>query len=195
MALATHTGKFFREFLRTPAITGAVAPSSRSLARKMVEWLDLESSRAVIEYGPGTGVFTEELLARLPSHCKFFMIELNPVFIDILRARFPGAKIYQDTVNRVRELCDREGCQEVDCVISGLPWASFPDAMQTDFLKAMMTVLRPGGQFVTFAYLQGLLLPQGRRFRRKLQKYFSEVSSSSTVWMNLPPAIVYRCRR
>jgi phospholipid N-methyltransferase len=59
----------------------------------------------------------------------------------------------------------------------------------------MMTVLRPGGQFVTFAYLHGLPLPAGRRFANRLPEYFSEISRSRTVWMNLPPALVYRCRR
>ena len=195
MASLKYTGQFFREFLLKPSTTGAIAPSSRSLARKMVDWLEFEGTSAVIEYGPGTGVFTEVVLARLPPHCKFFMIEVNPIFVKILRSRFPGTKIYEGTVKSVRELCDREGVKEVDCVISGLPWASFPGRMQSDFLEGMMTVLKPGGQFATFAYLQGLLLPHGRHFRRKLHEYFCEVSYSNTVWMNLPPAFVYRCRR
>jgi phospholipid N-methyltransferase len=59
----------------------------------------------------------------------------------------------------------------------------------------MMTVLPPGGQFVTFAYLQGLLIPAGRRFGKLLGDYFSEVRKSPTVWRNTPPAFVYRCRR
>ena len=103
--------------------------------------------------------------------------------------------IYKDSVEDVRRLCNREGIEQVDCIVSGLPWASFLDDIQTQYLDAMMTVLRPGGQFVTFAYLQGLLLPAGQRFRRKLGNYFSQVTRSRTVWMNLPPAFVYRCRR
>lgn len=190
-----YTGKFFLEFLHKPTTTGAVVPSSRSLARKMVEWLNFESSSAVIEYGAGTGVFTDAVLARLAPHCKFFIVEMNPVFVKTLRSRFPRTTIYEDTVKNVRELCDREQVKEVDSVISGLPWASFPDKMQTDYLEAMIAVLKPGGQFVTFAYLHGLLLPYGRRFRSKLHEYFCEVSCSDTVWMNLPPALVYRCRR
>jgi len=59
----------------------------------------------------------------------------------------------------------------------------------------MMTVMGPGGQFVTFAYLQGLLLPPGRRFAALLPNYFNHVSKSRTVWLNLPPAFVYQCRR
>lgn len=187
--------KFLRQFLRKPGTTGAVAPSSRSLAVEMVAWLDLEKAGAVVEYGPGTGAFTDAVLARLPASCRFFMIEVNPLFVNLLRKRHPERVIYEDSVSNVRWLCRREGIAEVDCIISGLPWASFPEAMQIEYLDAMMTVLKPGGQFVTFAYLQGLLMPAGQQFRRKLQKYFSEVAHSRTVWMNLPPAFVYRCRR
>ena len=53
----------------------------------------------------------------------------------------------------------------------------------------------PGGQFATFAYLQGLLLPAGQRFKDKLAQSFSKVEKSPTVWRNLPPAFVYRCTK
>ena len=59
----------------------------------------------------------------------------------------------------------------------------------------MMTVLRPGGRFATFAYEGLALLPRAQNFRKKLGKYFSEVKESPTVLANLPPAFVYRCRR
>ena len=38
-------------------------------------------------------------------------------------------------------------------------------------------------------------IPAGRRFRGQLNESFSHVESSPTVWRNLPPAFVYRCRR
>jgi phospholipid N-methyltransferase len=83
----------------------------------------------------------------------------------------------------------------LDAVVSGLPWASFPESLQIEILDSMMQVLRPGGQFATFAYLQGLLLPAAKRFRKQLDKYFSKIELSPTVWRNLPPAFVYRCVR
>jgi len=187
--------RFLQQFFLNPGTTGAIAPSSRGLAREMVDWLEFDRANAVVEYGPGTGAFTEAVLANLHRQCSFFLIEVNPLFVQLLQVSYPGTVIYKDSVKDVRQLCDREGITHVNCIVSGLPWASFPDAMQTQYLDAMMTVLRPGGQFVTFAYLHGLLLPNGQRFRRKLGNYFSQVTRSRTVWMNLPPAFVYRCRR
>jgi len=186
---------FLQQFFLRPLSTGAIAPSSQSLAVQMVAWLNLENAGAVVEYGPGTGVFTDVVVARLSERCRFFMIEVNPLFVDLLRKRHPDKIIYEDSVKNVRQLCEREGIGEVDCIISGLPWAWFSDAMQTEYLDALMSVLKPSGQFVTFAYLHGLLMPTGQQFRRRLQRYFSQVTRSQIVWMNLPPAFVSRCRR
>jgi phospholipid N-methyltransferase len=193
--LAGGRAKFFWEFLKHPSRVGAVAPSSTSLAREMVAWLELREARAVVEFGPGTGIFTAEILPRLAEGSAFFAIEQNPAMVEILRRRFPEVRIFADTVANVRRLCDGMGIDEIDCLLCGLPWASFSEAQQNAILTSMMSALKPGGQFVTFAYLQGLLLPAGRRFKRKLGKYFSEISKSRTVWWNLPPAFVYRCRR
>jgi len=187
--------KFFREYVLQPAITGAVAPSSQFLAREMVAGLELELARAVVELGAGTGSFTRAILPRLSPGCKFVMIELNPKFAEILRQRFPGQRLHQDDVRNLRAICDREGISQVDCVISGLPWASFGARLQAECLDAMMTALRPAGQFVTFAYQGAAQLPRGRRFRKLLRNYFSHIATGSTVLLNIPPAFVYRCRR
>ena len=186
---------FLLQFLRHPTKTGAVLPSSDFLSQAMVEWLDLSKAHAVLEYGPGTGPFTPHILKRLSKGCRFVAIEQNAAFADAFRSRFPDVKLVQDSVENVRAICDREHIDSVDCIVSGLPWAAFPEDLQTRLLDAMMTVLRPGGQFVTFAYLHGLPLPAGRRFADCLPRYFSEVQRSQTVWMNVPPALVYRCRR
>lgn len=190
-----HSARFLAQYILKPGTVGAVTPSSAELADQMMEGLEFSEARAIIEYGPGTGVFSEAVLARRSAGCKFFAIELNPEFVTILKNQIPELTIHHDSVGNVRALCDREGIKQVDCIVSGLPWAAFSDALQKELLDAMMTVLRPGGQFVTFAYLAGLFLPAGLHFRKRLHEYFSEVRTSRTVWNNVPPAFVYRCRR
>jgi phospholipid N-methyltransferase len=191
----TTSAKFLREFLRAPTTTGAVAPSSPALAETIVGWIDWPNTRALLEWGPGTGAFTELILERRPPHCRYLAIEINPDLCAVLRRRFPALDLRQQSVVDVAHLCRGEGIDQVDGVISGLPWAAFSDAMQTDFLDAMMGVLRKGGQFTTFAYIHGMALPAGRSFRQKLRRYFSSVAESEIVWLNLPPAFVYQCRR
>ena len=191
----SDTLTFLKSFARHPNEVGAIAPSSPALVRTMVEWFDWDSVQNVVEYGPGTGVFTEAILESLPPEARFFAIERSAELAAATRARCPAAKVYQESVTEVTALCRREQMPQVDAIVCGLPWASFSESLQDEIMQAMMTVLRPGGQLATFAYWQGLALPAGRRFARRLRATFHQVDRSSTVWRNLPPAFVYRCVR
>ena len=193
--MAGSSTNFLLQFLRNPSQTGAVLPSSGYLAEAVVDWLDLGAARSVLEYGPGTGPFTPHILKRMGVDCRFLAIERNATLAEEFRRKLPDVELIQDSVENVRAICDRAGIDSVDCIVCGLPWAAFTEDLQRRLLDSMMTVLRPGGQFVTFAYLHGLPLPAGRRFASRLPEYFSEVRKSRTVWRNVPPALVYRCRR
>jgi phosphatidylethanolamine/phosphatidyl-N-methylethanolamine N-methyltransferase len=194
-AFMSDTAAFIRNFLRQPGTIGAIAPSSDGLAQMMVDSVDWTSAKTVIEYGPGTGVFTEKIAKAMRPGTQFFAIEQSADLAELTRRRVPGVTVYQDSVANVVELCGRESIDQVDAVLCGLPWASFPQSLQQQCFDEMLKVLRPGGTFATFAYWQGLLLPAGLRFRKLLKQTFSEVKHSPTVFRNLPPAFVYRCKR
>jgi len=185
---------FLRTFISQPVKVGAIAPSSRGLADLMVKSIDWHGAHAVVEYGPGTGVFTERINECLAPGSKFFAIEQSAELAERTRVRCPGTTVYQDSVANVESLCRQEGIDQVDAILCGLPWAAFPDSLQRECFDAMLRVLKPGGQFATFAYWQGVVLPAGRRFSKLLRSTFKEVKRSPTVWRNLPPAFVYRCR-
>lgn len=189
--------RFFREFLSRPGVVGAVAPSSRALARRMVEGLDLGSAGVVIEFGPGTGSFTGEIVRRIGPGTRFVAIERSSEMAASFRAAFPGVTLHEDSASNVEAICRREGIEPgtVDCIVSGLPFAAFPEPLQRSILEGAIGVLRPGGSFVTFAYYGAHLKPAGRRFRRLLESLFASVVRGAGAMMNLPPAFVYRCRK
>jgi len=184
---------FLKQFLLHPVRTGAVAPTGEKLARLVVDSADLENAKVVVEFGPGTGVFTEKILQEISPAIKFFAIEVNPFFVEATQKRCPSAKIYLDSAENVGKRLTENGLEKCDCIISGLPWADFSEKKQKELLKAIVNALRPDGQFITFAYIQGLFLPFGRRFRKLLQKNFKKTERSKIVWRNIPPAFVYRC--
>ena len=72
---------------------------------------------------------------------------------------------------------------------------SAPVIHTSAFSSTIVESLRPGGTFATFAYLHALCLPNARRFRKRLESVFTKVELSPVVWMNLPPAFVYRCTK
>jgi phosphatidylethanolamine/phosphatidyl-N-methylethanolamine N-methyltransferase len=185
--------QFLGEFLRKPLATGAVLPSSSGLGRLMVDWLDFDSIRTIVEFGPGSGVFTTEILARSRPGTKFLGLEINPVFAERLRTSLPGVIVYGRSAVDVRECLSLSGCADADAIVSGLPWAFFSEEEQDSILGAATSVLRPGGAFATFAYVHALMLPAAQRFRKKLLRQFRSVEASRVAWRNAPPAIVYRC--
>lgn len=187
--------RFFRNFVRHPMQVGSLIPSSRHLAKVMVESVDWSKAKAVLEYGPGTGVFTEAILAQKTADCQFAAIERSPDFVRAVQQRCPTARVFEDSIENVEAICKQEGIESVDAVLSGIPWAIFPEVMQKSLLEPMLRVLKPGGHFATFTYVQSAASPPGIRFRKLLNEYFTDVQRSSIVWRNFPPAFVYRCHR
>lgn len=187
--------KFLWQFITHPTQTGAVWPSSQALAHVMTDTPDLSNARVIVEWGPGTGVFTEQILIKKNKDALFFAMELNPDLVEATQVRCPQALIYHDSATQTQAYLQQHHQDKCDVVICGLPWAAFDESLQDALLDTLLNILNPGAQFLTFAYLQGLLLPAGQRFRRKLQSRFSHVTTTRTVWRNTPPAFVYVATR
>jgi len=160
----------------------------------MVDHLEVKPGTIVAEVGPGTGAFTGHLLEKLPPDIKFFAVEKNQDFRDLLKVRFPNINVVQNSIENFKQILVELGHSHVDSVLSGIPWASFSEEQQVIMLTQIHAALPPGGCFVTFAYIHGMLLPAAHRFRKKLNILFpNKVHTSSVVWKNVPPAIVYQC--
>jgi phosphatidylethanolamine/phosphatidyl-N-methylethanolamine N-methyltransferase len=174
-----------REFLRHPMLTGAIAPSSPRLAQTMTAGLGLERAANVAELGPGTGVFTEAILALLRPEARLTAVEINPRFAGELRSRFPQVDV-------VTGSAERFALESVDVVVSGLPWTAMTANRQERILDTLTASLAPNGRFTTFAYAHAAWTPPARRFAASLRSRFAVVERTPVVWGNLPPAFVYR---
>jgi phosphatidylethanolamine/phosphatidyl-N-methylethanolamine N-methyltransferase len=193
--MANDAALFFGQFVRSPGTTGAVMPSSRRLAKVAATPVPEEGDPVVVELGPGTGVFTDEIQRRLGRRGHHLAIEINPLLAARLAARHPSAKIVVGDAVSLPHLLAENGLERADVVVSGLPWAAFPGTLQDRLLAAITKALTPGGAFTTFAYAHARTLPTAMRFRRRLLESFEEVVPSRTVWGNVPPAFVYHARR
>jgi phospholipid N-methyltransferase len=184
---------FLREFVRRPGQIGAIAPSSSYLTAEIVRQAGVRKANTIVEFGPGTGSFTREILRQKKENAFFVGIEMNTRLVETLRQNFPNANIVCDSAENTPAILKQHHLSVADCIVSGLPWAAFPPELQDKLLAAAVQSLRPGGRFTTFAYLQGLLLPSGQRFRQKLRETFSKVHIGRIIWKNMPAAFVYRC--
>lgn len=182
---------FLREFLANWKATGAVAPSSAGLARRMVLEAGVAEADCILELGPGTGSVTSLIHSTMRPGARYLGLDMNPVFVATLKRRFPDLRFETAPAQEYdyTEFHRAEG--KFDAILSGLPWTAFPEALQVSILDRIMPRLREGGVMVTFAYSGFHLLPNGRRFRALLRERCSRLEASRTVWPNLPPAFVY----
>lgn len=187
--------KFFKVFLRAPASTSAIVPSSPWLAERMVEDAGLHHAKVVVELGPGTGAFTQAIQKELSPSAFFMAMEIDAQFAAHLKRKFPQIHIINDSAEHLDQHLKSFGHSAADCVMSSLPWAGFSSEDQHRLLEAVYRALKPGGLMTTYAYNHTAWLSGGRRFRKLLQSTFREVTTSRTEWRNLPPAFVYRCRK
>lgn len=175
---------FIMQFLKNPRTIGAVAPSSSCLARKMMEPIDFSRASCIVEYGPGLGAFTRELVKRKKKDTALILIEQNPQFCRRLEEIYGGDKnvsIIQGGAEHGRTYLTKLGYSQADYIVSGLPFTSLPGEITAEIFANTQKILGKGGTFITFQYS---LLKKGL-----FQKYFRLIGCGLAFW-NLPPAYV-----
>lgn len=180
--------------------TAAIAPSSRCLARAMMEGLPLEKARTVVELGPGTGAITRVLLESLPPQATLLAFEINPEFISYMRQSLPDPRLV--LVNARAESLghelSRRGCSHVDAVVSSLSSRFMPDNLQHVLQGALAPFMDDRSVYAQYQYRYGLRFENGKiRLHSSLpflRQYFDSVQCR-TIWRNLPPAQILTCRR
>lgn len=175
---------FILEYIKHPRRIGAVAPSGKNLSRKMMKPIDFSSADVIVEYGPGTGSFTRELIADRKADTTLLIIEQNEYFCRQLKARYGGLKnvhIVHGNAENVNVYLKRYGYDHADYIVSGLPFTSLPKGVSDSILTATNQAIGRDGKFITFQYS----LVKRRFFKR----YFSITDYLREV-RNLPPAYV-----
>jgi len=179
--------RFIRSWLERPLSTGAVAPSGKVLARAMARYVDPHSNGPVVELGPGTGPVTEALVKAGVTPARLVLVEFNPAFCRILRARYPEATLVQGDAYSLRRLLETLLIQPAAAVVSSLPLVTKPIRQRLRLVRDAFDLMVPGAPFVQFTYSMASPVP-------KRNGGFS-AEASERIWMNLPPARVWVYRR
>ncbi len=176
--------KFLRGFFKNPVMVGSVIPSSRILIDKMLAPVDWESCRLFIEYGPGVGTFTHEILTRLHPDAKLIAIDTNEDFITHLREQIDDPRLIavHGSAANVEEIVANNGFDMADYVVSGLPFSTLPPGLGDTIGRATASVIRPGGAFLVYQFS-----PKVRRF---IAPHFDRIDRGFE-WRNVPPATLF----
>lgn len=180
--------KFLIEYFKSPRTVGAVAPSSKRLADKMVKIIDFKNANCIVEYGPGTGVFTDKLVEEKKKDTILMLLEYNKEFCKQLEERYNGYDniiLINDSAENVDKYLKEYNISKVDYVISGLPFASLPKNVSNKILRKTKSILKKDGIFTTFQYT---LLK-----KEFIAGYFKKIELERVVF-NIPPAYVLKCQ-
>ncbi|MFF3531459.1 class I SAM-dependent methyltransferase [Streptomyces rubiginosohelvolus] len=203
---------FLIEAARDLRTTGAVAPSSKALARLLTDPLQEHGTQPlnVLEAGAGTGSVTRTLIPRLSPGSRLDIVEANARFASQLRSlvhthpRLAGESERVHVHHALIEQLDTG--RPYDVIVSGLPFTNFTPAQVDTIMNRYMELLYPGGTLTYFAYrgtryARALTASrtEGRRHRaveEVLADYQRRYAVGCwTVWGNLPPANVWQLRR
>ena len=171
--------------LKNPRTVGAVWPTSRRAVNDLLDMADLPSATVVVEFGAGTGVYTEGVLGRLGPDARLITYEVDGRMAEAVRRRLPDGRLEvihasaEDAGTRLEALG-----RKADVVVSSLPFSTLPASARHSLLDAARDALAPDGVFLVLQYSTRVLPDLKRRFPR-IRRRFSP--------LNVPPAFLFAC--
>jgi phospholipid N-methyltransferase len=178
---------FARNFFRHPRMLGSIVPSSRFLIRELLAPIDWKRAHVIVEYGPGVGGITAEVLRRMRPDATLIAIEMNPDFVSYLRGalRDPRLRVVEASAESVDEILRRCGYAQADYIISGIPFSTIPAPLRERILRRTRAVLAPGGAFLVYQF--------STRVLEDLRRIFGVVARKFEP-LNVLPAHLFICQ-
>ena len=195
MSLAT----FWRNAVADFNSTAAIVPSSRYLARSMVEPVRCSDLRVVVEFGPGTGKMTREILRLMPRDSILVAFEISERFVSHLGESIPDGRlqVVRAGAETAAEELQTRGIGHIDGVVSSLGISLMGEDAVSAIYRPLLPHLGDTGVLTQFQYVHRTRMHDGRLeyfdAAPLLRRYFRSVECSC-VLRNLPPAYVLTCR-
>jgi phospholipid N-methyltransferase len=166
---------------------GSIVPSSRFLIRELLAPIDWRRARVIVEYGPGVGGITAEVLRRMRGDALLIAIEMNPDFVSYLRGAFsdPRLHVIAGSAESVDEVLRRCGQTQADYIISGIPFSTIAAPLRERILRRTRAALAPDGAFLVYQF--------SSRVFADLKRVFGYVARKFEP-LNVLPAHLFICQ-
>jgi phospholipid N-methyltransferase len=178
---------FGRNFIKHPKMLGSLIPSSRFLVNKVLGEVDWARARVFMEYGPGVGTFTTEILRRMRSDAVLIVLETNADFVRFLRGKIHDDRLHviHGSAAEADTALSRLNLPYADYVISGIPYTTIPPEIRELILQKTHSILHPNGAFLVYQFTR-TVLPY-------LQQVFDRIEQDFEP-LNVMPARLFFCR-
>lgn len=178
--------RFIGRLITQPKTVGAIAPSSKALARAMAAQIPAGAGGPILELGPGTGVVTQAIIARGIAPERITSVEYNHAFAAMVASRYPGVHVINGDAFDLKKTLGARAGERYSAVLSSMPLINFPMAARGALLRDIFQRLEPGAPFIQFSYRLGSPVPPPPD---------ASVSQAAFILLNLPPARVWVYRR
>ncbi len=179
MSTLTYLRSFFMD-----KDVASVTPTSRFCVQTVCRPIDFSKDIRIVEYGAGAGVFARYLLNNMTEGSSLAMFETNErLFEKLEEIDDSRVRLFNESVEYVKELIGEDEKDEVDYIISGIPFSFLDREVKMSILRQSKMILRQGGAFLAYQTSGHLKGP--------LQEVFGGVKTE-WEWRNIPPMTVYR---
>src|SRR5712672_1061919 len=182
-----HALLFARNFFRHPRMLGSIVPSSRFLIKQLLEPIDWDQARVIVEYGPGVGSITSEVLRRMRPDASLIAIETNPEFVSFLRSSTEDERLHvvEASAEAVIEILRHHGHEKASYIISGIPFSTISAPLRERILRKTCSLLEPHGSFLVYQFSTRVFHDLKRIFRNVRHRFEP---------LNVLPAHLFFCR-
>ncbi|HWR35675.1 MAG TPA: methyltransferase domain-containing protein [Clostridia bacterium] len=179
---------FAQNFIKHPKMIGSFIPSSKYLIDRLLGKVDWQRACVIVEYGPGVGTISREVLQRMRGDAVLIVIEMNEDFVGFLRQsmRDPRLRIVHGSAVDVRQALASQGLEAADYIISGIPYTTLPEHLREQVMRETREALAPGGAFLVYQFTRAVL--------PYLQDTFDVVTEEFEP-LNILPAQLFHCPR
>ena len=173
-----------KEFLKDKNV-GAVVSSSKNIVSKIIAEIDFKRANIIVEYGPGNGAITKQLLKKMNPDASLFVFETNQDFIEHLNnindTRL--AIINADAKSALLILRNRYQIENIDYIISTIPFTFLDQRLKRRIIFSSYTMLKEKGEFITYQYTPLIYSIIKNKFKNH---------SIKSNLINLPPAFIMK---
>jgi phospholipid N-methyltransferase len=173
---------YIREFIRDKKVA-TIAPSSQRTISRVCRNIDFSKDLTLVEYGPGTGCITKEILSKMSTQSTLTVFETNAAFVSRLKQLDdPRLLVIHDDASNAPQVLKQKS---VDYVISGIPFSFIDPASQELLIHRTRALLGKEGTFLAYQ--------ASPKLRKRLSMHFQQVRTRFQP-LNLPPLWVFEAR-
>lgn len=171
-----------KNFIKNYRTKWMIWKSSKFLIQKMIKNIDFSKDLKIVQLWSWKAVFVKQVLKKMSKNSKLYVFEINPDLEKYIKNfKIDTRLVY---ISDSAENLEKYISEEVDVVISTLPFASLSKELCPLIVSKSRKILKKDGIFLQYQYFL--------TNKKSIEKIFEKKASLSFTPLNFPPAFIYK---